>query len=102
MISVVFQAAFEIELTLPLTVCTLAELNAYFAARKSQLNQRTLTAVEQVRAYKAMPALPAGIDRKLVNFVSVPLEKQMWGDEFGACVDRFGIPWMVNIGQSQA
>jgi PhnB protein len=31
--------------------------------------------------------------------VSVPLEKQMWGDEFGACTDRFGIPWMVNIGQ---
>jgi PhnB protein len=33
--------------------------------------------------------------------VSVPLEKQMWGDEFGACVDRFGISWMVNIGQPQ-
>jgi PhnB protein len=31
--------------------------------------------------------------------VSVPLEKQMWGDEFGACVDRFGVPWMVNIVQ---
>jgi PhnB protein len=31
--------------------------------------------------------------------VSVPLEKQMWGDEFGACTDQFGIPWMVNIGQ---
>ena len=30
--------------------------------------------------------------------VTVPFEKQMWGDEFGACVDRFGIPWMVNIG----
>ena len=30
--------------------------------------------------------------------VSVPLEKQMWGDEFGMCVDQFGIPWMVNIG----
>jgi PhnB protein len=29
--------------------------------------------------------------------VTVPLEKQMWGDDFGACVDRFGIPWMVNI-----
>lgn len=29
--------------------------------------------------------------------VSVPLEKQMWGDEFGACTDRFGISWMVNI-----
>ncbi len=34
--------------------------------------------------------------------VSVPLEKQMWGDEFGMCVDRFGTPWMVNIGQPQA
>ena len=34
--------------------------------------------------------------------VSVPLEKQMWGDEFGACIDRFGISWMVNIGQPQA
>ncbi|WP_344172540.1 VOC family protein [Pilimelia columellifera] len=33
--------------------------------------------------------------------VSVPLEKQMWGDEFGACKDKFGISWMVNIGQPQ-
>ncbi|MEU3280372.1 VOC family protein [Streptomyces antibioticus] len=31
--------------------------------------------------------------------VSVPLEKQMWGDVFGMCKDRFGIPWMVNIAQ---
>lgn len=31
--------------------------------------------------------------------VSMPLEKQMWGDEFGMCVDRFGVAWMVNIGQ---
>ncbi|MEV6522253.1 VOC family protein [Longispora sp. NPDC051575] len=30
--------------------------------------------------------------------VAVPLEKQMWGDEFGMCTDRFGITWMVNIG----
>ncbi|WP_305784244.1 VOC family protein [Symbioplanes lichenis] len=29
--------------------------------------------------------------------VSVPLEKQMWGDEFGALKDRFGVEWMVNI-----
>jgi PhnB protein len=33
--------------------------------------------------------------------VSVPLEKQMWGDVFGMCVDQFGIAWMVNIGQPQ-
>lgn len=31
--------------------------------------------------------------------ISVPLEKQMWGDEFGMCEDRFGIAWMVNIVQ---
>ena len=29
--------------------------------------------------------------------VTMPLEKQMWGDEFGMCTDRFGIRWMVNI-----
>ncbi len=29
--------------------------------------------------------------------VTVPFEKQMWGDEFGSCVDKFGIPWMVNV-----
>ena len=33
--------------------------------------------------------------------VSVALEKQMWGDEFGQCVDKFGISWMVNIGTPQ-
>ena len=33
--------------------------------------------------------------------VTMPLDKQMWGDEFGMCVDRYGTPWMVNIGQQQ-
>ncbi|MDT9687015.1 VOC family protein [Streptomyces sp. P9(2023)] len=31
--------------------------------------------------------------------VSVPMEKQMWGDVFGMCTDRFGITWLVNINQ---
>ena len=34
--------------------------------------------------------------------VTLPLEKQMWGDLFGQCTDRFGIPWMVNIGEPQS
>ena len=34
--------------------------------------------------------------------VTLPLEKQMWGDEFGMCVDRFGVPWMVNVIQQQS
>jgi PhnB protein len=29
--------------------------------------------------------------------ITTPLEKQMWGDEFGMCVDRYGINWLVNI-----
>ena len=29
--------------------------------------------------------------------VTMPLEKQVWGDEFGMVVDRFDISWMVNI-----
>ncbi|THA76788.1 VOC family protein [Streptomyces sp. A0592] len=33
--------------------------------------------------------------------VSVPLEKQMWGDVFGMCTDRFGITWLVNISTSE-
>src|SRR5688572_27973069 len=34
--------------------------------------------------------------------VTMPLEKQMWGDVFGMCVDPFGVNWMVNIVQPQA
>ncbi|MEU5382100.1 VOC family protein [Streptomyces sp. NPDC005968] len=33
--------------------------------------------------------------------VAVPLDKQMWGDIFGMCTDRFGVTWMVNIAQPQ-
>ncbi|MCO6010741.1 VOC family protein [Actinoallomurus purpureus] len=28
---------------------------------------------------------------------TMPLQKQAWGDEFGMCVDQFGVSWMVNI-----
>lgn len=32
---------------------------------------------------------------------TMPLQKQVWGDEFGMVTDKFGIPWLVNIGQPQ-
>lgn len=40
-----------------------------------------------------------GYWRKLADggTVSVPLEVQMWGDEFGQCRDRFGVEWLVNL-----
>ncbi|WP_236797034.1 VOC family protein [Amycolatopsis sp. GM8] len=34
--------------------------------------------------------------------VLTALEKQMWGDEFGMCLDRFGVQWLVNISQPQS
>ena len=32
--------------------------------------------------------------------ITCPLDKQMWGDEFGSCNDRYGVSWLVNIGQA--
>src|SRR6266545_2207756 len=34
--------------------------------------------------------------------IMMPLEKQVWGDEFGMCVDQFGVPWLVNVTAPQA
>ncbi|GAA2700205.1 MULTISPECIES: VOC family protein [Actinoplanes] len=33
--------------------------------------------------------------------ITVPFEKQMWGDEFGQLTDKFGVPWMVNVAGGQ-
>jgi PhnB protein len=33
---------------------------------------------------------------------TMPMQKQAWGDEFGMCVDGFGVPWLVDISQPQA
>ncbi len=34
--------------------------------------------------------------------ITMPLEKQMWGDEFGMLTDRFGVSWLVNISAGSA
>jgi PhnB protein len=33
---------------------------------------------------------------------TMPLQKQAWGDEFGMCIDGFGISWLVNISDPAA
>ncbi len=33
--------------------------------------------------------------------VHVKFEKQMWGDVFGQCVDKYGIQWMVDVAGQQ-
>ena len=49
---------------------------------------------EQLRGY--WESLTAG------GTVTMALERQMWGDEFGMVTDRFGIDWMVNIAAPSA
>lgn len=34
--------------------------------------------------------------------IQTPLEKQMWGDVFGMCVDKFGLLWLVNITEASS
>lgn len=48
---------------------------------------------DELRGY--WEALSAG------GTVTMALERQMWGDDFGSCTDRFGVPWMVNIAGGQ-
>ena len=50
--------------------------------------------VEELRGYWAGLSVDGTI--------TVPLEKQMWGDEFGMLTDQFGFVWMVNIASSAA
>mgnify|MGYP003379256812 FL=1 len=34
--------------------------------------------------------------------VVMPLERQMWGDDYGLVVDKFGVQWHVNIAGAPA
>lgn len=27
----------------------------------------------------------------------MPFGRQVWGDEFGMCTDKFGVTWLVNV-----
>jgi PhnB protein len=50
------------------------------------LNPNTIVEAERIFA-----ALSDGGD------VQMPLSQTFWALRFGMCVDRFGIPWMVNL-----
>jgi len=34
--------------------------------------------------------------------ITMPMAKQAWGDEFGMCTDKYGVPWLVNVSEPQA
>lgn len=44
------------------------------------------------------PALRAAFERLAEGgTVVMPLDRQMWGDIYGNCTDRFGTGWQINI-----
>ena len=54
-----------------------------------------------------MPPPIEGIGRMLASVVGIvpvraKLEKQFWGDVFGAVTDKYGIGWQINIGTAGA
>jgi len=58
--------------------------------------QVSLAGKDEAALTKAFEALSAG------GTVTMPLEKQVWGDQFGMLTDKYDIHWMVNIGMASA
>jgi PhnB protein len=106
-----------------LTVSTYGDMGA---AAPGEENKIMHSQLETPSGFTLMASdTPAGMDRTVVSNISIslsgddaddlrgwfaklsdggsvtmPLEKQVWGDEFGMCVDPFGIQWMVNVSQT--
>ncbi len=62
------------------------------------------------KAAKVSISLAGDDEEKLTRFfnalsegveVQFPLKKESWGDIFGSVTDKFGIEWMVNIGNAK-
>jgi PhnB protein len=49
---------------------------------------------EPAEAERVFAALAEG------GTVTMPIQQTFWSTRFGMCVDRFGIPWMVNCEQA--
>jgi PhnB protein len=58
--------------------------------------QLQLNLDDDVAAERAFSRLADG------GHVTVPLQQTFWARRFGAVVDRFGIPWAINCGESKA
>jgi PhnB protein len=53
--------------------------------------QLSLSGFDESNLRKKFELLSAG------GTITVPMEKQVWGDIFGAFKDKFGIDWMVDV-----
>ncbi len=74
-----------------------ADTPSFMPGRASQSNITVSLSGDDADALRGyFQGLSEGAD------VGTPLEKQMWGDEFGQLTDKYGIGWLVNISGQQA
>jgi PhnB protein len=64
------------------------------ASDKSAKVELSLGGTDEAQMRKIFVGLSAGGE------VRMPLEKQFWGDTFGMLTDKYGVDWMMNIGDN--
>lgn len=58
--------------------------------------QLSVSGTDEAKLREAFDSLATG------GSVTMPLEKQFWGDVFGMLTDKFGMHWMFNIGDGMS
>lgn len=66
------------------------------ASNKTAKVELSLGGTDEAQMRKVFDALAEG------GTVRMPLEKQFWGDVFGNLTDKYGVDWMMNIGDSMS
>jgi PhnB protein len=72
------------------TLLMASDMPANWYAKPQSFNIH-LTVEDAAKADALFDALKDGGE------VQMPLEKTFWAERFGACVDRYGIPWMISV-----
>lgn len=72
------------------TLLMASDMPANWYAKPQSFNIH-LTVDDAAKADKLFAALKDGGE------VQMPLEKTFWAERFGACVDKYGIPWMISV-----
>lgn len=68
-----------------------ADVPARMAFEPGATMSMSLSGDDEARLRRAFTRLAEG------GTVTEPLAASPWGDVFGMCTDRFGVPWLVNI-----
>lgn len=61
------------------------------ASPKTAKVELSLSGMDEAKLRKMFDSLSGG------GKVTMPLDRQFWGDTFGMLTDKYGIDWMVNI-----